>query len=105
MPTTNGAHSAQPSTTLTMPAPPEQRPRASPAEAPAQVPTVVLIAIHVLLSEDRTRLETDDDHLNALAADFKQRLREKSGEHPVTTPLRVIRRGERYLIVAGNNRY
>ena len=104
MPTTNGAPCAQP-TTGTTPAAPEQRSRASPAEAPAPVPAVVLIAIHVLLSEDRTRLEHDDDHLNALAADFKQRLQEKPGEHPVTTPLRVIGRGERYLIVAGNNRY
>ena len=105
MPTTNGAPSAQPGFPFATPAAPEQRPRASPAEAPGQVPAVVLIAIYALLSEDGTRLGRDDDHLNALAADFKQRMREKPGEHPVTTPLRVIRRGDNYLIVAGNNRY
>lgn len=107
MPTTNGAPCAQPGIPFATPAAPEQRPRAGPGtgEAPAQAPAVVLIAIYLLVSEDGTRLERDDDHLNALAADFKQRMREKPGEHPVTTPLRVIRRGENYLIVAGNNRY
>ena len=107
MPTTNGPPCAQPAIPFATPATPEQRSRAGPVtgEAPAQAPAVVLIAIHLLVSEDGTRLERNDAHLNGLAADFKQRMRDKPGEHPVTTPLRVIRRGEKYLIVAGNNRY
>ncbi len=108
MPTTNGAPCAQPGNPFAAPAVLEQqRPRDGPGtgEASAHAPAVVLIAIYLLVSEDGTRLERDDDHLNALAADFKQRMREKPGEHPVTTPLRVICRGDNYLIVAGSNRY
>src|SRR5262249_53704707 len=72
-------------------------------EAPA--PSIVLIPIYDLFSEDATRIERDEEHINALAADFERRRQEKPGEHPVTTPLRVIKRGDKFLIVAGTNRF
>jgi ParB-like chromosome segregation protein Spo0J len=68
-------------------------------------PNVELLSIHDLFSQDATRLSRDEEHINALAADFRQRLRDHPDQHPVQTPLRVIRRGDKYLIVTGNNRY
>lgn len=64
-----------------------------------------LIPIHDICSEDGTRLGRDEDHLNSLEADFVKRLREKPDEHPVQNPLRVVQRGDKFVIVAGNNRY
>lgn len=68
-------------------------------------PIVRLLAIYDLVSDDDTRLDRDEDHVNALAADFRARLKDKPDEHPVQTPLRVVPRGGKHSIVAGNNRY
>lgn len=69
------------------------------------VPYPLLIPIHELVSADETRIERDEEHMARLAADFAQRLKENPAEHPVQTPLRVIRREGKYLILAGNYRY
>lgn len=71
----------------------------------AMTVAIVMVAIHNLVSEDQSRLEHDEDHINALAADFQQRMRDNPGEHPVTNPLRVLRRGDTFVIVAGTHRY
>ena len=75
-------------------------------DRPFQPPllAIVMILIHDLFIEDGTRLERDEEHLNALAADFEKRKIEKPNEHPVQTPLRVLQRADKYLVVAGNNR-
>ncbi|HEU5458580.1 MAG TPA: ParB/RepB/Spo0J family partition protein [Terracidiphilus sp.] len=66
---------------------------------------ITLIPITALYSEDTTRLSRNESQLRRLEEDFRRRLREYPGEHPVHTPLRVLKRGERFLIVAGNYRY
>ncbi len=66
---------------------------------------VQLLSIYDLVSDDNTRLDRDEEHINALAADFRQRLKERPAEHPVQTPLRVVPRDGKYAIVAGTNRY
>jgi ParB-like chromosome segregation protein Spo0J len=66
---------------------------------------ILMIAVYNLISQDATRLEHDEEHINNLADDFRRRLKDKPGEHPVQTPLRVVRRGDKFLIVAGNHRY
>lgn len=73
--------------------------------APARPPAVILIPIHDLVSDDATRLERDEDHINALAADFRQRRKDHPDEHPVQTPLRIVYRAGRPVIVAGSYRY
>ena len=66
---------------------------------------VVLIPVRCLHSQDGTRLSRREAHIAELLADFQRRLREHPDQHPVHTPLRVIERGDRYPIVAGNYRY
>jgi ParB-like chromosome segregation protein Spo0J len=71
----------------------------------AGVPVTRLLPIFDLILEDATRLSRDEEHINALQADYEQRLTEHPGEHPVQTPLRVVRRGDKWLIIAGAYRY
>jgi len=64
-----------------------------------------LLPIHVLFIDDPTRLSHDEAHVNELADDFRQRLREHPDEHPVQNPLRVVKQGEKYKIIVGANRW
>jgi ParB-like chromosome segregation protein Spo0J len=64
-----------------------------------------MLPIHDLIVKDRTRIARDDEHINTIAVDFERRLKEHPGEHPVQTPLRVVRRGDKWLIIAGGYRY
>jgi hypothetical protein len=66
---------------------------------------VTRISITALYSEDATRLSRNEAQICRLEEDFRRRMREHPGEHPVYTPLRVLKRSERFLIVAGNYRY
>ena len=66
---------------------------------------VTLLAITALFSEDGTRLSRNETHIRVLEDDFRRRMREHPDQHPVQTPLRVVQRKERYLIIAGNYRY
>jgi len=68
-------------------------------------PTVTLLRIRLLCSQDGTRLSRNEAHIAELERDFRQRLKDRPEAHPVHTPLRVIKRGDRYFIVAGNYRY
>jgi hypothetical protein len=64
-----------------------------------------LIPIHEFVSQDDTRIERDEDHINRLVGDFKNRMVEHPDQHPVQTFLRVVRKNGKYLIIAGNYRY
>jgi len=66
---------------------------------------IVMILIHELVAADDSRLDRDDEHIAALAADFQLRLQATPNEHPVKTPLRVLKRKENFLIVAGMHRF
>ena len=68
-------------------------------------PVVVHIPMNDLVSRDTTRLKRDEAHINALADDFRQRRRDWPDEHPVKNPLRVLREGDAYVIIAGTNRW
>jgi ParB-like chromosome segregation protein Spo0J len=71
----------------------------------AGAPVTRLLPTFELILEDDTRLSRDEEHINALHADYEQRLKEYPGEHPVQTPLRVVRRLDKWLIIAGAYRY
>jgi len=73
--------------------------------APLPTMAIVMILIHDLIAADDSRLDRDDEHIAALAADFKLRLKEHPNEHPVKNPLRVLKRKENFLIVAGMHRF
>jgi len=66
---------------------------------------VQMVAITHLLLDDDTRLERDEAHIAEIAADFERRRKEFPAEHPVQTPLRVVKRGPKWLIIAGAYRY
>jgi hypothetical protein len=68
-------------------------------------PVTRLLPTFDLILEDPTRLSRDEEHINALHADYEQRRKEYPGEHPVQTPLRVVRRLDKWLIIAGGYRY
>lgn len=70
-----------------------------------QAKQIVMLAMSDLVVEDQTRLNRDEAHIASLEADYAERQKVHPGENPIQTPLRVIRRGSKYPIIAGTNRF
>jgi ParB/RepB/Spo0J family partition protein len=68
-------------------------------------PLVQLVLLHALTSDDPTRGVRSEERIQQLEEDFRRRQKENPDEHPVHTPARVVRRGDKFLLVTGNYRY
>src|SRR5689334_10512023 len=66
---------------------------------------VCMLLTSVLYVDDPTRQDRDEAHVAELLADYRRRRKDRPDENPIQTPLRVVRRGDRYKIIAGSYRW